>query len=361
MTILGFILGGQFELPTISETWGIEGYAPDSTIVQLVDPSTLETLEVKNLTSVKCYGSSKAFQAKLQRIKGTHGVKTFVHSHRVVITYDPKVISADKITEEIYVPSKCRIESPDAELVPEVKVITIRTEKMFNPSDLNNLANQFRFTYKDKKVYGLDSEYACPLIIHVYLDPSSDLSEAELREIVEKKTVDITNPAGEIMKEIPVDFEFVRMESEVSTMDTKDYLIKMFEGFESGWFSGRYVDEATDTTYVQKRNLHYADAKWQVYEYEHQAFEKPIYKRSWPFLSNWLSSEEGVLSVGVRLNDECKPALQITFCEPMTADRLWEMMTSPVWKITYKVDDIREEKARITFDQPGIVKDYKAE
>ena len=60
----------------------------------------------------------------------------------------------------------------------------------------------------------------------------------------------------------------------------------------------------------------------------------------------------------VLLNDRLKPALQIRFAEPATAERIWELMTMPKWTITYKDDDVREEDARITFDTPGTVHPY---
>ena len=351
LTVLAIFIGGRIEIPTINETWGIEAYDADSNLVQLVDPSTLETLEIENLTSVKCFGSSMAFKARLEKIAGVHGVKTFVKSHRVVITYDPKVITPEKLTEEIYVPSRCRIESPDWHEVPQVKVTTIRTEKMFNASDLNNLANQFRFTYKDLGVYGLSSEYACPLIVRVYSNPDSALDEEALREIVEMKGVDITKATGEVIRTIPVDFEFVRMEKETQLIDTREYLTGMFDGFDSGSFNGRY--ERGDSTYVQKRSEHYADSQWYCYEVVNQGFEKPIYKRSYPFLSNWLSSHEGVIRVAVKLNADYIPALQITYAEPMTGDEIWRLLNEPVWKITYAPDDVREEEARIKFNVEG--------
>lgn len=353
ITLIGIALGSRFEIPTIDEKWGIEVMGPDSTMVQVVDPSTLETVEIKNLTSVHCYGSSRAFQARLEKIKGVHGVKTFVHSHRAVITYDPKVISVEKLSEEIYVPSHCRIESPSYIEVPQVKVITIRTEHMPNTSDLNNLANQFRFTYTDKKVYGIDSEYDCPLIVHLYTDPSTELNEDELRAIVEKKTVDITNKQGEILKSIPVDFEFVKLESDTKMMDTREYLEMMFDGFASGDFKGRFEDG--DSTYVATRADVLKDQQWYIYEIANQNFEKPLYRRSYPFVSNWLSSEEGVIAVDVKLNAEYVPSIQVTFTAPMTAEKIWEMLSAETWKITYKVDDVREEPARIKFDKEGVV------
>ncbi len=353
ITILGIVLGNRFEIPTIDEKWGIEAYDADSVLVQLVDPSTLKSVEIENLTSVHCYGSSKAFQGRLEKIKGVHGVKTYVRSHRAVILYDPAVITLEKLNEEIFVPSHSRIESPDWREVPEVKVLTLRTEHMPNASDLNNLANQFRFTYTDKKVYGLDSQYDCPLIVHLYMDPSSELTKDELKEIVEKKTVDITNKEGEVLRSVDVDFEFVRLEDEVSTMDTRDYLEMMFDGWSSGKLKGRFQDG--DSTYVAVRAEMLQDQQWYVYEIVNQNYEKPIYRRYFPYVSNWLSGEEGVISVDVRLNADYVPSLQVTFSEPMTAEKLWGMLSAETWNITYAPDDVRAEPAKIQFEEEGRV------
>ena len=67
--------GSHWELPTIDEKWGeyeqVEG---------------MQTYEIEGLTSVKCFGSSKAFSAKMQKVPGVYGVKTFVKRHAVVIS-----------------------------------------------------------------------------------------------------------------------------------------------------------------------------------------------------------------------------------------------------------------------------------
>jgi len=353
LTVCGIVLGNRFELPTIDEKWGIEGYGEDSTIVQLVDPSTLQTVKIENMTSVHCYGSSMAFKGRLEKIRGVHGVKTFVKSHNVEILYNPAVISVDKLKEEIYVPSHARIESPDWKEVPQVKVLTLRTEHMPNTSDLNNLANQFRFTYTDKKVYGLDSEYDCPLIVHLYVDPSTEFTKDEIKEIVEKKTVDITNKEGEVLRSIPVDFEFVRLESGSRLMDTREYLEMMFDNFASGNFMGRFTEG--DSTYIATRADVLKDQQWYVYEIVNPGFEKPIYRRNYPFVSNWLSSADGVISVDVKLNADYLPALQVTFTDPMTPEKIWEMLTSETWTIHYSMEDVRQEPAKIKFTKEGTV------
>lgn len=341
ITALGIIFGGRFEVPTIDEKWGIE------------EGMELKTLRIENLTSVHCYGSSMAFKGKMENVRGVHGVKTYASSHTVVLTYDPKVTSEAKLLEDVYEPSHFRVNSPEPSEYPELQIQTIRTEHMPNKSDLNMLGLQMRLT--GKKIFGIESEYDCPLIIRVYSDPAEQLDEAWFKEIVEKKVLAMPVHGGGV-KETPLDFTFVRLEKEKGKIGIAEYLENMFDPF-SAEFIGRYP--SGDTTVVRKRAEVYEGKPQFIYEIEDQNYEKPIVMRAMPFLSNHLSKEEGVIGVALKLNKSLKPSIQVRFAEPMTADRVWELMSMDTWTITYKADDVREEPARLKFDKPGTCYEYK--
>ena len=338
---IGLVFRGSFELPTIDEKWDV----PEGVEMQ--------TVKIENLKSVKCYGSSMAFKARMQKVRGVHGVKTFVGSHTVVISYDPTKTDEEKIRTEVFVPSHFRVWSPDPAKLQELKILTIRTEKMYDKLDLNYLGLQFRQT--GKSIFGVESEYNCPLIVHVYVAPDEQLDEEWFREIVEKKVLAMPVHGGGV-KETPVDFEFVRMEKGEGRIGIDEYLHRMFDPFKAE-FNGRYP--SGDSTAVLKRVDVYAGKPQFIYEVANQNYEKPIIKRALPFLSNHLSKEEGVIGVYLTLNKALKPCIQVRFAAPMTADRIWELMTMPKWTITYKVDDVREENARLKFEEPGICYAYE--
>lgn len=338
-----FLLKGSFELPTIDVSWNVpEGVK-------------LETVKVENLKSVKCYGSSMAFKARMEKVRGVHGVKTFVGSHTVLVKFDPSKTTADKVKEEIFVPSHFRIWTPDPAKLSELKIVTIRTEKMYDKLDLNYLGLQFRQT--GKAIFGLESEYNCPLIVHVYMSPDEDLDEEWFREVVNRKVLAMPIHGGGV-KETPVDFEFVRMEKGEGRIAIDEYLHRMFDPFKAE-FNGRYP--SGDSTAVMKRTEVYAGKPQYIYEIANQAYEKPIIKRALPFLSNHLSKEEGVIGLYLDLNKSLVPSIMVRYAAPMTADRVWELMTMPKWTITYKVDDVREEDARMKFDAPGVSYAYEKE
>ena len=340
LVAFGIWAGGKVELPTIDLKWGIENVAEDGTVTQLVDAKTLETVTIEGLRSVKCYGSSMAFKAKLQKIDGVHGVKVFVKRHSADILYNPAKTNPDKIQAAIYVPSKFRVATPDHNAVDSIKVITIRTEGMYDKMDINYLGLQMRNT--GKKIYGLETEFACPLIVRVYMDPSEELDKKWYKEVVEMDVLQMPVHGGGV-KEIEVDYTFVKVEDQVDYVSTVDFLKKMFNPFKAQF----------------KKRVEENEGKKQfVYEIVNPNYEKPIYLRNLPYLSNHLSRHEGVIGVYLNLNKDLLPAIQVRYAAPMTEDKLWELMTMETWTITYKQDDVREEGARISFNEPGTVYPY---
>ena len=338
---IGLWAGGKYELPTINVTWGIEQTLEDGTVKQLVDPSSLKTLEMEGLRSVKCYGSSMAFKAKLEKIRGVHGVKTFVSHHRAVITYDPAATTPEIIQESVFTPSKFRVNTPDMATVDSIKVVTIRTENMYDKLDLNYLGLQMRLT--DKKIYGLESEFACPLIVRVYMDASETADKAWFKKIVNMKELEMPVHGGG-SKITPVNFKFVDLEDGESYISTESFIRKMFTPFKAQ-FSSRVEEFAGKPQFV--------------YEIPDANYEKPIILRNLPFVSNHLSKNDGIIGVYLELDNSLTPALMIRYAAPMTADRVWELLNMDKWTITYKKDDVREEAAKLKFKNPGVEVPYE--
>lgn len=343
LTVLLFVAalfaGKTFELPTIDEKWGIE------------EGMKLETVKISGLKSVKCFGSSMAFKARMEKVAGVHAVKTFVGSHTVEVGYDPKVTNAETIEKQIFVPSKFKIASPDPEKTPLLKIVTLRLEKMYDKMDLNYFGLQFRD--EDRPVYGVESEYDCPVVVRVFMDPEAEADEAWFKEIANRKK--LVMKAHEKVTEIPMGLEYVRMEKEVDTISTADFLHRMFNPFKAE-YNGKYP--SGDTTVVRKRVEVYEGQPQYVLEFEDERFEKPLVTRSLPYLSNHLSKEEGVIGTYVVLNQNLKPALRIRYAAPATPERIWELLTMDKWTITYKDGEEKEEDARIKFTQEGVVYPY---
>ena len=257
------------------------------------------------------------------------------------VSYDPKVTDAEKIQSKIFVPSRFKVASPDPEALPELKIVTLRVEKMYDKMDLNYLGLQFRG--EDKGIYGVESEYDCPVVVRVYMDPVQEADEAWFKEIVNRKVLQMPVHGGGI-KETPMSLKFVKMEKEVGSISTPEFLHRMFNPFKAEY----------------KRLPEYEGKPQYILEFEDARYEKPIITRSLPFLSNHISKEEGVLGTYLVLNGNLQPALQIRFAAPATAESIWKRMTMDKWTITYKGED-KIEDARLSFDKPGVVKAYVPE
>lgn len=341
LVAFGFWAGDKYELPTINVTWGLEETLEDGTVKQLVDPSSLETMEMTGLRSVKCYGSSMAFKAKLEKIRGVYGVKTFVAHHRAVITYDPSVTTSEKIQESVFTPSKFRVNTPDPAATDSIKVVTIRTENMYDKLDLNYLGLQMRLT--EKKIYGLESEFACPLIVRVYMDPSENLDKAWFKNIVNMKELEMPVHGGGT-KITPVNFKFVDLEDGESYISTEAFIRRMFTPFKAQF----------------KKRVEEFEGKPQfVYEIPDANYEKPIILRNLSFVSNHLSKNDGIIGIYLELNKDLVPALMVRYAAPMTAARIWELLNMEKWTITYAEDDVREVDAKLKFKTPGVEMPYQ--
>lgn len=341
LVAFGFWAGDKYELPTINVTWGLEETLEDGTVKQLVDPYALETMEMTGLRSVKCYGSSMAFKAKLEKIRGVYGVKTFVAHHRAVITYDPSVTTSEQIQESVFTPSKFRVNTPDPAATDSIKVVTIRTENMYDKLDLNYLGLQMRLT--EKKIYGLESEFACPLIVRVYMDPSENLDKAWFKKIVNMKELEMPVHGGGT-KITPVNFKFVDLEDGENYISTEAFIRRMFTPFKAQF----------------KKRVEEFEGKSQfVYEIPDANYEKPIILRNLPFVSNHLSKNDGIIGVYLELNKNLVPALMVRYAAPMTAARIWELLNMEKWTITYAEDDVREVDAKLKFKTPGVEMPYQ--
>ncbi len=335
LVAFGMWAGGKFELPTIDVKWGIESVAEDGSVTQLVNPDSLKTVKLEGLKSVKCYGSSMAFKARLEKIQGIHGVKTFVTHKTTDILYNPAVITPEKIQEAIYVPSKFRVQTPDHNELDSLKVITIRTEGMFDKMDINYLGLQMRQT--GKRIYGLETEWACPLIVRVYAAPDEELGKDWFKEVVEMDKLAMPVHGGGT-KEIETNYEFVDMEEETASIGVEEFLRRMFSPFKAE-FKSRVEENEGKKQYI--------------YEIPDRNYEKPIILRNMPFVSNHLSRHEGVIGIYLNLNKDLVSAIQVRYAEPMTADKIWELLNMETWTITYSKEDVREVPAKLKFSTPG--------
>ena len=301
LTMLGILAGGMIELPTIDMKWNMENISQES----------LQTTTFDGLRTLKCYGSAMTFKAKMEKVPGVHGVKVFVRKQSADILFDAQTTNPEKIREAIYVPSRCKVRQLDPSTTKSLKTVVIRTEGMYEKGDMDNLAAMFKET--GRKIYWLESEFACPLIVRVIMDVSENPDEEWFKEIVEKE------------------YEFVKMEDKVSHTDASEYIRKSFKPFK---------------VEVQSRIDKYGNWKQNWYEVSDLGFDN--IDNAMPFLSNYLTQQNSILGVYLELNANLVPTIRIRYVDPMTEDKINELLARDTWTISNK-GELKETKAKIRF------------
>ena len=174
LVVAGIFIGSLWELPTIDQHWyGKEVMAKAEIFTQ------------SGLKNVKCYGSSMAFAAKMRPVNGVLGVATYVKTHKVKIYFDPQKLTAAKIQEMLFTPSKA-ILKPLKQGAEEVKEVTVYLDNFFDPFDFSYLT---RLLMDRTAAVGLVTEYACPVLVKIYLPGDYDISESDLISVLESKTL----------------------------------------------------------------------------------------------------------------------------------------------------------------------------
>ncbi|MBQ2373263.1 MAG: 4Fe-4S binding protein [Bacteroidales bacterium] len=301
LTLFGIWAGGKIELPTIDMKWNTEDVASEN----------LQTTTFDNLRTLKCYGSAMTFKAKMEKVPGVHGVKVFVTRQSADILYNAEATSPEKIREAIYIPSRCKVQQLDPSVTTSLKTVVIRTEGMYEKGDLDNLGAMFKET--GRKIYWLESEFACPLIVRVIMDAGENLDEDWFEEIVEKE------------------YDFVKMEDEVIRTNASEYISKSFKPFK---------------VEIQSRIEKYGNWKQNWYEVSDLSFDN--IDNAMPFLSNYLTQQSSILGVYLELNADLVPTIRIRYVDPMTEDKIKELLARDTWTISNK-GELKETKAKIAF------------
>jgi ferredoxin len=321
-------LGGTMELPTIDLKWGDE-----------TKHEQLEKVRIEGLRSVSCYGSSMSFAAKLQKIPGVYGVATFVKNSYADIYYIADETNEDIIREEIYVPSKFKINTP-AEDVEQIKVITMYTEKMYDRMDPNYLGMQIRVSERGDGYYGLETEYSCPLTVRLYMAMDEPVEEEFLKDMVEMKELEMPVHGGGT-RIVEVDYEFIELVEGQDTISRREFLERQFDKFSVEFKSNQEKIEGQELA---------------TYEIVYPGLDKPIITRNLPYLSNYLSQQEGMVSIKTLINEDMEYCFHITFSKELVdEEKLWNIITKEKWTIKDREGNIQEVDRKLEFTEKGEI------
>ncbi|MDE6569892.1 MAG: 4Fe-4S binding protein [Alistipes sp.] len=316
-------LGNTLELPTIDEKWG-----------DYEQVEKMQTYEMEGLQSVKCFGSSKAFSAKMQTVPGVYGVKTFVKRHAVVISYNPAQTDTLKIQEAIFTPTYRKYKTPD-ETMPMLDVVRLGVEGLHDRMDMVYFGMALQ---QIEGICGFTAEFDCPVKVTVYTDPAAGITREQLTEAIEAEELVIQTKNGE--RSYPMHYE-VRSYAQDGQATRAQFIETMFVDIQK--LNGRFVAN------IEKWG---DDAKYPkaVYEMPMASIEKIPVRQSFPYFKSYLSCTEGIISVDFVLRD-LSPVMRVHYVKSMwTDERLWkEVFQAEKWTLRMADGTFKESEPRLKF------------
>jgi len=246
-------------------------------------------------------------------------------------------VSKDEIEESIYTPAKFKISNPPKD-VEKIKIITVRAENMYDRMDPNYFGIQLRLT--ERGYYGLETEFAHPLIIRLFLDINEPIDERFIKEILEMRELQMPVHGGKT-KKIDVDFKFISLEDKVDTISRREFMVRQFKAY-----SSRYKDN----------NEKWGTKDEAIYELEMPGLDKPVLAKTIPFLSSYLSLNDGFLGINTYMREDDMPCIQIFFSKKaLNEEQIWKVLTREDWKIKQKDGEFKIIPAKIMFENKGKI------
>jgi len=195
----GLLFSRSFELPTVFEQWA--------------DKEEMQEMET--------YGSSIVFASHMYDMEGVYGVATYLKDQRAKIWYDAEFADTTGIREWIFSPAVIPIHDlPDT--VSQISYYSLRVDNFLDPLDGNLLAE---ILAADPGIYGLTTEFACPVKVSVYYSHDGNLSADKLKRMVEQK--DVKGKSKDEKATIKLNFKVTEIKTEPKTLTRTEYLQKM--------------------------------------------------------------------------------------------------------------------------------------
>ncbi|MEI7527068.1 MAG: 4Fe-4S binding protein, partial [Mariniphaga sp.] len=282
LVMLGIYIGTLWELPTIDQKWfGKEEIAKAEIFTQ------------SGLRNIKCYGSSMAFAAQMKPVDGVLGVATYVKHNKVKVYFDPKRLTVAKIQEMLFTPSKAVLR-PLKKGIEELKEVTVYLDKFFDPFDFSYLS---RLLTDKTAAVGLVTEFACPVLVKIYFPGDYDISESELTEVLQSKT--LTFEVGESTKVVELGYT-VSKTPIFKTITKEDYSNVLYKPFIVQFNSFAKYDSASVKTVKVAMGKNKEN------------------KSKLNFLVSHLSNNRGIIEFRTLLNEKNEELVAISYVDSMT-------------------------------------------
>ncbi|MFZ5940375.1 MAG: 4Fe-4S binding protein [Bacteroidota bacterium] len=300
LAILGLSLGEVVEVPTIDQKWT----APE-------EMTNAAVYTQEGLRSIKCYGSSMAFAAKMKRVDGVYGVATYVGTHKIKITYDSTKLNTEKIQMAIFTPMKAPIK-PLPKEEESVQKVSVLLDNFFDAFDYNYLTILLR---QKSEAVGLQIEFGCPVNVFIYFPGSTELNMEDLITLLESKSVSYEAGGKEQVAKLGYK---VAADPEVELMSRGDYITHLFSPYVSRFNNYEQYDSAVISTFRIPLGKNTAQQKKYQYMVSH------------------LSNNKGIIEFRTGLDSNYTQVLDIQYVDSLaSSEDILKLLKSDSLTVTY--------------------------
>ena len=298
--IAALLIANTVQLTTFSERWG-----------DFETTTGVKTFQMRDLRSIKCYGSSRSLRNNLVNKAGILGLDTYVNDHRAIIYYDPFLLDTIGVKKAVFTTRKYNLDPARKGPVNSIAAYQIGIYELWDSYDNLDLFNMFR---PHPAILGFITQYGEPVETTIYFDPTR-ITIDEIRGIIEQETYQKKTKDGETS----VSVEFICAE-EGTVSETLDY-----QHFRQSIFNP--VDRKfNDYDDVPSEDL-------MVFEIDFPQAENSWFHLKAIFLVSHVSSWDGIVRFQTELRDE-QPVARIYF-NPALVDsaQIHQALLSPVLQI----------------------------
>ena len=313
-TALAITAATWYELPTISENWGD------------ITGKNVKMMQMDGLKSIKCFGSSRSFANHMKEIKGVLGVETFVKHKRVVVYFDPSIISEEGVKAAIFSPLSELLNS-NGKISGEVNFVRIGIDRCFDPKDQSYLAELLR---KDKGVLALSTNFGEPVQATIYFDEAVT-NENKIREAISKPSLVM----GEGDEQTTIETGFIVNEKGKTTgvLPTHEFLSQFLQ--------------TTDISF-NKYEI-YTDDKMLVYTLPFEQTADPEMLQWIPYLVSHVSNDDGIVRLQTSFT-ESGPVLRLWFVNSLTTvEKINSLLKAPEFTVHYPDKSVKKVKNPFRF------------
>ena len=294
--IIAISLGASsnFELPTLSETWG--------EYEELDEMDKIAVYEQTGIKNVKCFGSANSIKHKIEGVQGIYGLEAYTRTFTLRIFYNPDEITEGQVKASIFSPIKQKVRIIKPGEVDSLSLWKVGIFELFDLIDFNNLFYALR---EEEGVYGFETQFGEPVEAIIYFDPNVT-EPARIKERIEVRELVAKKPAGE------------------------EKLLLKFKCENDGEIIGRINVDSYHKTIFRTYDRFFNDfAKYQPETLSAFVFPFPQsdsnLRRFLGWLSSHLSADDGVVGLATRYTDQ--PVGIVFFDQSQTdADKIKEAL-----------------------------------